>query len=222
MAEREWIKRAFKRSLDASGASSADVAAIRVGRADERLTVMIVDDNMQIIEALRDVLPGKYAVIACCSAEEVEARFTEEVRLVILDIKMAPVDGVTMFSLLRKRSEGVPIVIHTAYPGDSEAVARLKDLAPAGFLLKGDYSLQHLEATLDRALGGAPGGGTNSDGEGSSIKHEAGASPAGSVGALSRTRLARRASARSSKMTRMTARLRARASTTRMSCIAAL
>ena len=221
MAEREWIKRAFKRSLDASGASSADLAAIREGRADERLAVMIVDDNMQIIEALRDVLPGKYAVIACCSAEEVEARFTEEVRLVILDIKMAPVDGVTMFSSLRKRSERVPIVIHTAYPGDSEAVARLLDLAPAGFLLKGDYSLQHLEATLERALGGAPGGGTNSDGEGSR-NHEAGPSPAGSVGALSRTRGARRASARSSKMTRMTARLRARASTTRTSCFAAL
>ena len=154
MPELEWIKRAYKRSQGASGSASPRE------RSPARRTIMIVDDNPHIIEALGDVLRGKYSVVACSSAEEVEQRYTDDLGLVLLDIKMTPVDGITIFSMLRRKSERLPIVIHTAYPGDSEAVARLRELSPAGFLMKGDYSLQHLDATVERAIGaGADGGG---------------------------------------------------------------
>src|SRR4051812_23458972 len=114
MSNLEWIKRAYERRHGRPAAPG------REGRhGAERRTIMIVDDNVKMIEALSRVLDGKYTIIACYSAREVDQRFNDEVHLVILDIKMAPDDGMAIFALLRQRSGRVPIIFHTAYPGNS-------------------------------------------------------------------------------------------------------
>jgi DNA-binding response OmpR family regulator len=147
MSGADWIERAYRRR-----ARDPSSALERKERADDGCTIMVVDDNLKVIEALRDVLEGKYAVVACCSSREVEERFRDDIKLVILDIKMVPDDGIAIFSLLRQRSGRVPIIFHTAYPGNSEIVARMRELASDGYLLKGDYSLSHLEAVIEQAL----------------------------------------------------------------------
>jgi DNA-binding NtrC family response regulator len=149
MTSSDWIGRAYRR---AGGLSRGAEHQGRVRAAEERRTIMIVDDNLKMLEALLSVLQEKYDVVTCCSAAEVEKRWSDDVQLVILDIKMAPDDGVAIFSLLRRRSERVPIIFHTAYPGSSEIVARMRELTSDGCLMKGDYSLCHLEETIERTL----------------------------------------------------------------------
>ena len=145
MSSTNWMERASRRSRGLSRTPEREPTG-------EKRMIMIVDDNAKIIEALSSVLQSKYDVLACYSAAEVEQRFTDDIRLVILDIKMAPDDGMAIFSLLRHRSERVPIIFHTAYPGNSEIVGRMRDLASDGCLMKGDYSLVDLEEIIERAL----------------------------------------------------------------------
>jgi DNA-binding NtrC family response regulator len=125
-------------------------------RGARQQTLMIVDDNPRIIDALSAVLRDKYAIVGCASAAEVERRYSDEIKAVLLDIKMAPDDGTVIFAQLRKKSPQLPIIFHTAYPGNSEAVDRIRELDPDGFLLKGDYTLGQLEELLDQVLSRRP------------------------------------------------------------------
>ena len=143
----DWVKRAYRPAREVAEASAPKEQGLK------KVAIMIVDDNIKIIDALKDVLQGTYLIVPCCSAAEVELRFNSEIKLVLLDIKMSPDDGLVIFSQLRKKSEQVPIIFHTAYPGNSDVVDKMRELSADGFLMKGDYSLAHLEKTIERALG---------------------------------------------------------------------
>ena len=67
------------------------------GSDDHKEAVMIIDDNIEIIEALSLVLKDRYLIIPCFSYEEACAKLTSKMRVVILDIKMANKDGIEIF-----------------------------------------------------------------------------------------------------------------------------
>jgi CheY-like chemotaxis protein len=115
-------------------------------------TIMIVDDNSEIIEALSSLLKFRYRIISCLSYEQARQRFCREVNLVLLDIKMARKDGVEAFKLLHHEHEGLPIIFHSAYPGSGERAAALEQLNHSGYLTKGEYDLTTLIATIELAL----------------------------------------------------------------------
>jgi CheY-like chemotaxis protein len=127
-----------------------------------RASVMIVDDNIEVLEALREVLQRKYDVVVCSSYAEVDRYQTEDIKVVLLDVKMAPLDGLAVFSLLKQRNQKVRIIFNTAYSGDSEIASKLQELDSDGCLTKGEYSMVELEAAIERAISrssapGAPG-----------------------------------------------------------------
>jgi CheY-like chemotaxis protein len=115
-------------------------------------SVLIVDDNIEVIEALRHILQYKYDVVACSSYAEVDRCRTEDIKVVLLDVKMAPKDGLAIFSLLRERNQRMRIIFNTAYPGDSEVASKLRDLDSDGYLTKGEYSTVELEEAIERAI----------------------------------------------------------------------
>lgn len=117
-----------------------------------RESILIVDDNVDVIEALRQLLQGRYNVVACTSHAEAALCRIEDVKVVLLDVKMAPEDGFAIFSLLRQRSPSVRIIFNTAYPGDCAAVSRMRNLEADGCLTKGEYTTAELEAAIARAL----------------------------------------------------------------------
>jgi CheY-like chemotaxis protein len=121
-------------------------------RPREGASVLIVDDNAEVIASLRQILQDEYNVLACSSYAEVELCRAESIKVVLLDIKMAPKDGFAIFSLLRQRSQRVGIIFNTAYPGESMAAARLRDLDADGYLTKGEYSIEELKAAIERAM----------------------------------------------------------------------
>lgn len=126
------------------------------GAPRKKDSVLIVDDNLEVLDALRLVLQRKYDVVACSSYEDVDRCWTERIKVVLLDVKMRPQDGFEVFSLLRERSQEVRIIFNTAYPGDSAAAAKVRALQPDGYLTKGEYSTAELEAAIERALRRCP------------------------------------------------------------------
>jgi CheY-like chemotaxis protein len=118
----------------------------------EKASILIVDDNAEVIEALRQILEDHYDVVACSSYAEVDRCRTENIRVVLLDVKMAPRDGVAIFSLLRQRSKKVRIIFNTAYPGESVIAEKLRGLNSDGYLTKGEYSTAELKEAIERAM----------------------------------------------------------------------
>lgn len=118
----------------------------------EKESILIVDDNIEVIEALRQILQQKYTVVACSSYAEVELCPTLDFKVVLLDVKMAPRDGFSIFSLLRQRNQHVRIIFNTAYPGESAVASQLRALPSDGCLTKGEYSLGELEEAIERAM----------------------------------------------------------------------
>jgi CheY-like chemotaxis protein len=123
------------------------------GTKGHKEAVMIIDDNIEMIDALSLVLKDHYIIIPCLSYEEAHAKLTSQVRVVILDIKMANKDGIEVFQLLKRENEHLGIIFHSAYPGSEEKAQQAQNLDHSGYLTKGEYTMMELLETIEKTLG---------------------------------------------------------------------
>ncbi len=81
-------------------------------------TIMVVDDNPDIITIVRTILEGKgFNVLSASSgAECLETLKSEKPDLIVLDIMMPEMDGLEVLTRLKAMSEfsNVPVVLLTA------------------------------------------------------------------------------------------------------------
>jgi DNA-binding NtrC family response regulator len=121
-------------------------------RVEPVSTVMIIDDNIDIIAAMTALLQPTYRVIPCLNHEEALTRLTRDVRVVLLDIKMAGKDGIEVFTLLKQQRPDLRIIFHSAYPGSSEKAVKVERLHHNGYLTKGDFTARELLTVIERAF----------------------------------------------------------------------
>ena len=114
--------------------------------------IMIIDDNIDIIQALTAVLQSHYKVFSCIGYEEAKKELTAEVAVVLLDIKMGVKDGLEVFNLLKERRADLPIIFHSAYSGSNEKAAAAQNLPHSGYLIKGEYNTTKLLDLIDHVL----------------------------------------------------------------------
>jgi CheY-like chemotaxis protein len=113
-------------------ADSAQQTTEAVGKA-----VLVVDDEQNFLSLLRWFLSNRgYDVETAASGEEalelVEARAFE---LALIDIRMGPMDGLTLLTELKRRLPAIRVVIMTAYPTGG-AIKQSRDKGAAAFLTK--------------------------------------------------------------------------------------
>jgi len=82
--------------------------------------ILIVDDDPLVLEALTQTFMDDYEVIPALSGEEAIKAVTSynELDTVILDIKMAKMDGLETVRQIKHLNHDLPIIFHTGYPGD--------------------------------------------------------------------------------------------------------
>ncbi|HET7006160.1 MAG TPA: response regulator [Candidatus Binatia bacterium] len=124
-------------------ADSAQQTTEAVGKA-----VLVVDDEQNFLSLLRWFLSNRgYDVETAASGEEalelVEARAFE---LALIDIRMGPMDGLTLLTELKRRLPAIRVVIMTAYPTGG-AIKQSRDKGAAAFLTK-PVDLQELMKTI--------------------------------------------------------------------------
>lgn len=124
-------------------ADSAQQTTEAVGKA-----VLVVDDEQNFLSLLRWFLSNRgYEVETAASGEEalelVEARAFE---LALIDIRMGPMDGLTLLTELKRRLPAIRVVIMTAYPTGG-AIKQSRDKGAAAFLTK-PVDLQELMKTI--------------------------------------------------------------------------
>lgn len=85
---------------------------------DTNKTIMVVDDNLDIVTIVKTILEGKgYGVICASSGQEVFARLEEQKPdLIILDIMMPQMDGLEVLTRLKEAPDtsSIPVILLTA------------------------------------------------------------------------------------------------------------
>jgi DNA-binding NtrC family response regulator len=92
-------------------------------------SILIVEDEHDNRELLSEVITrwGYRAITAADGREGIEAFEKNSVDLVISDLKMPNVDGVSFLELIRERDQNVAFIVLTGYPSIDSAVRTMKN-----------------------------------------------------------------------------------------------
>ncbi len=115
-------------------------------------SVLIVDDLLSIHEMLEAVIqPTGYSTAFATDGEKALVRYkAEKYDLVLADIDMKPMDGITLLRQLKAYDSSAVVIIMTAYASTESAVQALK-FGAFDYLQK-PFRVDDLIATLKRAL----------------------------------------------------------------------
>ncbi|MBP6508723.1 MAG: sigma-54-dependent Fis family transcriptional regulator [Opitutaceae bacterium] len=115
-------------------------------------SVLIVDDLLSIHEMLEAVIqPTGFSTAFATDGEKALSRYkTEKFDLVLADIDMKPMDGITLLKQLKQYDPSAVIVIMTAYASTESAIQALK-FGAFDYLQK-PFRVNELIATLKRGI----------------------------------------------------------------------
>ena len=121
--------------------------------------VLVVEDDPAILAGLRSMLRSEgYEVATAADGEAARDRIAEgPLDLVILDLMLPRLDGISVLRWLRKRSPALPVLILSARGREEEKVAGLK--AGADDYLTKPFSLRELSARVEALLRRSSGSG---------------------------------------------------------------
>ncbi|OGL38294.1 MAG: hypothetical protein A2149_05630 [Candidatus Schekmanbacteria bacterium RBG_16_38_11] len=113
--------------------------------------ILVVDDDEIARETICNSLEDSGYVIdqACNGAEAKEKLLGEDYAVVICDIRMPEMDGITLLRKIKKNKD-VPFIFVTGYPGDATEEEILEELKPFGFLVK-PFDHKSLRLLVDNA-----------------------------------------------------------------------
>ena len=115
-------------------------------------SILLVDDDAGMVETLGDILNVRgYAVTTAESGEAAIASLNNRhFDLVLMDIKMPGVDGVSALHVVRRLAPATPVVMMTAFTRD-ELVAEAR-MAGAVEILPKPLDLDHVLTLVDRTI----------------------------------------------------------------------
>ncbi|MCR4274511.1 MAG: response regulator [Candidatus Campbellbacteria bacterium] len=124
---------------------------------DQKKSILIIEDEIQIRGALRDFLvQNGFAVLEAEDGEKgLDIATREHPNLILLDIVMPKMDGMTMLELLRDDPWGktAPVIILTNLSAtDEKRNADVTKLLPAFYLVKSDWKLENLLEKIHECL----------------------------------------------------------------------
>lgn len=115
-------------------------------------TVMVVDDEDSVRKLLSVVLTREgYQVVCVESGQEALNKFqTVRPDLVIMDIRMPNIDGITAFKEMKRICQNVTVILMTAYAAVETAVEAIK-LGAFDYLIK-PFDIEEVKLLTNRAI----------------------------------------------------------------------
>jgi len=117
------------------------------------LKVLYVEDEI----ALRDITSSSIEsiisklVVADNGKEGLEKFNNGEFDLIITDLSMPVMDGITMIKEIRKINATIPIVVTTAFGSQNEEVEKLQEIGMSAYIMK-PVDVMKLLQTIDESI----------------------------------------------------------------------
>ena len=94
----------------------------------DKPSILVVDDELLIRDLLYDFFTGQGWSISVAENGEkaLEVLNEKQVDLILSDIKMPEMDGLTLASRVRESHPGLPVVLMTGFPSVETAVSALR------------------------------------------------------------------------------------------------
>jgi DNA-binding NtrC family response regulator len=116
--------------------------------------ILVVDDSPVIRDVLREFLRGRYEIDTAANASQALAAFVRRSPdLILLDIRMPGVDGLSLLRSFRDTGMQVPIFVMTGY-ASLEIARDALDSGATAYLPK-PFDLRNLDRLIADALGTA-------------------------------------------------------------------
>jgi len=152
---RQWRfrKRDIDVWLDSQRTQSAGPAPAAVPARQGRVRVLVVDDEASIRDLLAKTLAlAEYDVDTAADASTALGRVrTSEYDLLIADLRMPGMDGLTLIRQVKRIRAELPVIIITGHPSESSAIEAV-NLGVAGYLRK-PFRVPEVLAAAAKALG---------------------------------------------------------------------
>jgi DNA-binding NtrC family response regulator len=119
---------------------------------ESKANILVVDDEISIVEVLKALLTREgYSITTASDGEEALNKLREEkFDLMVSDIRMQPMDGITLLRRARELQEHLAIIMITAYATVETAVEAMKNGA-FDYVCK-PFKIDELILTVQRAL----------------------------------------------------------------------
>lgn len=126
------------------------------GRAG-RGTVLVVDDDPDMLETCARILKqgGYDCLTATGGREALDLLRSRRLDLILADLRMPEMDGLTLLANARRLAPGVPTILFTAY-ASTDSARRAREAGAAAYLAK-PFGVSELREVVARILAGPPG-----------------------------------------------------------------
>jgi len=116
-------------------------------------TVLLVDDDPLVLEALREIFDDIYRTECASSGEEALRIVSEnkDIDAIVLDIRMADIDGLQVAARIKEMGIETPIIFHTGYPGEYSEAQLDDSYRPFDYVGKNERPLR-LERAVKNAV----------------------------------------------------------------------
>lgn len=106
--------------------------------------ILIVDDDDLVLRSLKQVFMDDFEVSLASSGQEALdlVKNNTGIEAVVLDIKMAPMDGLETANRIRQTNPDIPIIFYTGYPGDFSENQIEKDYQPFDYVIKSERPIR--------------------------------------------------------------------------------
>jgi len=119
---------------------------------EKRKSVLLVDDDIYVLEAAKEVLKYKYNIITATSGEEaIEIIKKEPQNLVILDINLGGISGIETLEIIRSIDDNLPVIMLSGMNTIKTVIKSIK-LGANDFLDK-PFDIKDLRNAVQEAIG---------------------------------------------------------------------
>lgn len=113
--------------------------------------IVVIDDDVSVRQSLQIGLQPKFTVRVCANGNEGIQVVDEHARAVILDIKMAGMDGFQVYKALKAKYPDLPIIFYSAYQDILEGARLSLEYKPFAYFNKNDDAAE-LFKSIDEAV----------------------------------------------------------------------